>query len=766
MRNPFTNGRRRRRAALAIGGAAALTMALLQMPASALPTGVFELEGNALDNPAADTGDDWETLFDGGGSSVAFTGIDPDPAGQTIFTTGGSKDFADIPAWRHTGGSVPDKDEITNAYAAAYLVDDTGGLPDGDADTLDDLIVYFGADRYAQNGSANIGFWFLEDQVGPVTGGTFSGVHKDGDTFVLSEFTNGGAVSTIQVWEWRPAATGPTCPSNVSVSSVGCKDNAGTLILRFFGSAPDCDSASQTAKACANVNSAATTVPWTYDAKGGGIQNGVMPAGGFFEGGVNLSAIRGGGQPCISTFIAETRSSPAIDAVLKDFVGGEFPLCSATMEIEGDAVNEVGEEHTFTVTVSQVFAGVETGISGVFPDVTLTDGNGDPVTPTTNDADNDCVDDGTNSDGECIVTFNSNDATVITGTATATVTVQGQTFELDTADSADNPDATKIYVDGDVEISPSATNGIGESHTFTVSATQTIGDGDEEAATDGHAVVTLADDDAVNEIDDAGTTCAIAGDGSDPTENNLDSNGECTVAFTSDVAGTVTGSVTVDIFITTDEGDITITRSTGTTAETGAAVKTFVDGTITWLKHDEDGNLLPGATFEVCQTHSWNSDTQAFVDITDDCFPVEDDVDVDDPDATEPDADDVGGQFKLEHLTLGKYTIEETVAPEGYALDDEIAEVSLDTSDLDGDSNIGDGGIFVDLALYQVIIFTCNTSTDELVVSSVTDGTDTKDTLAPGSLTAEEQAELCALAANFDNVGKGDHGYTVTIPKP
>jgi hypothetical protein len=105
-----------------------------------------------------------------------------------IFTTGGSR-TPEVPSWRHTAGSVPDKDNIEHAFAAAY---ESGG----------DTFVYFGLDRYANNGDAFVGFWFFKSAVGLNANGTFSGTHQVGDLLVLSNFTNGGAVSTIQLFEW------------------------------------------------------------------------------------------------------------------------------------------------------------------------------------------------------------------------------------------------------------------------------------------------------------------------------------------------------------------------------------------------------------------------------------------------------------------------------------------------------------------------------------------------------------------------------------
>ena len=84
---------------------------------------VFELDGNTQDNPAF-AGLDWESTF------PPNTPLTPnpiqDPAPVTIFTTGGSKYTNNVSQWRHKSGSVPDKDNILQAVAAALA------LPNGD----------------------------------------------------------------------------------------------------------------------------------------------------------------------------------------------------------------------------------------------------------------------------------------------------------------------------------------------------------------------------------------------------------------------------------------------------------------------------------------------------------------------------------------------------------------------------------------------------------------------------------------------------------
>jgi uncharacterized surface anchored protein len=56
-------------------------------------------------------------------------------------------------------------------------------------------------------------------------------------------------------------------------------------------------------------------------------------------------------------------------------------------------------------------------------------------------------------------------------------------------------------------------------------------------------------------------------------------------------------------------------------------------------------------------------------------------------DNTAPDADSAAGQFLLQGLKLGTYTIQETVAPVGYTLDPFIDQVILTLANPDGSAN-------------------------------------------------------------------------------
>ncbi|MDP5293447.1 hypothetical protein Q9290_14275 [Oceanimonas sp. CHS3-5] len=272
--------------------------------------GLFELDyngptvANAVDDNnggGSSDGDDWENIADGSDSAIATTmgdlgGIINDTKGSNddVFTGGGSKDDLDIPNWMHKSAkSTPDKDNITNAYAAAYQ------------NALGEVIVYFGADRFANNGDAQMGFWFFHDNVSLNPDGTFNGVHTIGDTLILANFSNGGTVNTIEVWEWRPGA--------------GSDGNINLFKLGDFGA---CDGTNP--NVCALNNDSDTPSFWPYDPKFG--TTGQIPDNSLFEGGINLNQVIGD-DICFSSFMAETRSSTSVDAQLKDFALGDFSLC-------------------------------------------------------------------------------------------------------------------------------------------------------------------------------------------------------------------------------------------------------------------------------------------------------------------------------------------------------------------------------------------------------------------------------------------------------
>ena len=291
----------------------------------------FELDGNPwLD--ATGLSQDWATLYGGEGTFLAFTGVVADPGQDTIFA-GGPKDIQDMNKWTwKNNGGFPDKNDITNAFASAYL-------------SNGDLIVYFGADRFANSGDAYLGFWFFKDRVTLNPNGTFSGRHQIGDLLVLVNYPQGTtALPEVLVLEWNPAF----------------QDVATNLHLLFGGSGARCGSVPPST-ACAITNSRSEAAPWAYRPKSG--TNNVFPPESFFEGGINLSALLGG-TACFSSFLAETRSSTSVTASLKDFVLGEFPVCDISVTKTCRVTSFTPDFSSFLVDVA---ATVTNSGAGIFP---------------------------------------------------------------------------------------------------------------------------------------------------------------------------------------------------------------------------------------------------------------------------------------------------------------------------------------------------------------------------------------------------------------
>lgn len=325
---------------------AALAAVFMITNASAVhDLGLFQLDRNATDGGL---GDDWNTPPAPTGGAEVFTGILEDNATAEQFTGGGSKDDLDIGQWLWKSGEPLDKDNITNAYAAGYVsTKDTGETNVGD------FIVYYGLDRFANNGSAQVGFWFFRSQIGlsnVKSGGglKFSGAHTVGDILVQSNFSQGGVISSVSVFKW-----------------VGSGGSHGSLDVLFEGA--DCVGADPDAAACATVNQATVDAPWPYAAKAPDAANPTgFPQGSFFEGGINLTRL----VPdvgCLSTFMAETRSSTPFDSRLFDFALGDFNTCRAAVSttssttVNGVPATEVvpgtSVSDTATVTGSSLTGG-------------------------------------------------------------------------------------------------------------------------------------------------------------------------------------------------------------------------------------------------------------------------------------------------------------------------------------------------------------------------------------------------------------------------
>jgi uncharacterized repeat protein (TIGR01451 family) len=320
------------------------------------PTGPFQLDGNAVTDtgsPFAASSEDWDKALGvvAGGHSIANTGVVVDITNSTSdneFTGGSSKDIYDISQWLWNTSKPQGKDDIAHAFAAAYV------LPNGHT------AIYFGLDRYDGSGDATAGFWFLQDgtvavnnnKSGGANGG-FNGTHKKGDFLIVSDFSTGGAVSTIQVFQWQ-GSDGPT----------GHLVNVTPLI----SSNATCDITKGNATLCAITNATTQTSPWTFADKSGSSS---FLHGEFLEGGIDLNAIFTSDVPCVTTFMAETRASNSPTSTLSDFSPPRsFPLCGigVTKSCPQGAVNSAGTGFTYGYNGTVTNTGIGTVTNVVITD--------------------------------------------------------------------------------------------------------------------------------------------------------------------------------------------------------------------------------------------------------------------------------------------------------------------------------------------------------------------------------------------------------------
>jgi hypothetical protein len=329
--------------------------------------------------PGPDTADMFEDdIIEGtlpAGIDVATCDVDYHKADHTYFAS--EKDIRDIcaPGAGCVGsdagiGAVPadawdcvelnnplDKNEILNAYAAV-------GVPSGGA-SAGDTIVYFGFERASNEGTAFMGFWFIQGGASCVHNGTGQspfqngphvdrcgvltspatcpgGVANPGDLLTLVNYTGGGRIASVKVVAWDPGLD--DCTVNA--------ENSDPLCLVFTSG--DCTTAPAADTACAVVNTqdlAAPNPPWNNDCVPQGSNScfdgaaATLEENQFFEGNINLSELICPSTvptptsgvctiPCFSTFLAETRSSAEFTATLKDYSRGDVNTCRTALKIE------------------------------------------------------------------------------------------------------------------------------------------------------------------------------------------------------------------------------------------------------------------------------------------------------------------------------------------------------------------------------------------------------------------------------------------------
>ncbi len=365
----LTRGRRLR-IGTALAACTALVM-LMAVPAFAVHDLEFQLDGNTRDDAASTQDFDWANFINSAGALISprpagfdASGFDRDfntntngsfsTSDSTTFATGSKDTLPITPGWQcNTDNNVLSKSDVMNAYAASYVDPATN-----------DEIMYFALERNANTGTGNVGFWFLQDgTVNCESGGgstAFTGAHANGDVLVVSEFTQGGSVSTINAYAWEGGPNGTLNPDSIA-DGAACSTSSGDDDI------------------CAQVNSGTLNdIPWLTANKQDGVGHSLRVSE-FFEGGINLTDSGLGGK-CFNVFIGDTRSSTSLTATIFDFSRGSIGGCTSTttttpvdnagvaipaggLDIPADpadaailvkdrAVVDVGGADTFTATLS------------------------------------------------------------------------------------------------------------------------------------------------------------------------------------------------------------------------------------------------------------------------------------------------------------------------------------------------------------------------------------------------------------------------------
>ena len=145
---------------------------------------------------------------------------------------------------------------------------------------------------------------------------------------------------------------------------------------------------------------------------------------------------------------------------------------NAKIAIAPNATNEIGQPHTFTVTLQKDIGDGNGFVAAANEHVSFTLTNSNGASFTLNAASSTCDDAGanTNASGQCTIVINSNTAGKVTAHASSTLSVAGSAaFTVATDGVAPNSgDAVKTYVDANIQITPAeATNPTGTNHTLT-----------------------------------------------------------------------------------------------------------------------------------------------------------------------------------------------------------------------------------------------------------------------------------------------------------
>jgi hypothetical protein len=542
---------------------ASLTVAASAADPGVEDVGLFELEGNIAQDATTPPPYDWQCVF----NTPAHTGCPPSaPAAAdkvfqsdattpdpTYFSSNGAgvKDIDLISQWGCTTLNNPlNKDDILNAYGAAFILPQGWHVPAGDPVQPGDVIVTLAQERDSNNGDSFAGFWLMKGQH-TCTNGTFNGQHDAGDLLVVSNYTNGGGTATVELWQWT---------NDPSVSNHLVQLGSGFTC----GETPPAGVTSA-GLMCAIANGGPVTEPWS--------PNQTLASNQFVEVGLDLSALIppiSDSTACFGQFMAETRSSQELTATLKDYTGGQFKLC----------VNP-------TVTTQQTAGGHTAASQVVAPGTAVTDqaSLSGAISGTPGGTIQYKLTKGTACNGTLVYDSGALPLSggVVPASGAAHPTDLGQ-YEWQAFYSGDVPsgrnrggtsacgDEPLTVVDANISIVQSAINEVGHDHVFTVTV-NALGATGLTVAYD--SIAPAAVDSGSSAPSTSSTTCGA------PVISNGGDTATCTLTIGNTVQDEFVANASASLHI----GGLAVSRTTAAGGNagpggSGPATKDYVDGSI------------------------------------------------------------------------------------------------------------------------------------------------------------------------------------------
>ena len=334
------------------------------------------------------------------------------------YHTGSDKDYQEI--WDGSAAdwgcvklnNATNKADLLNAYVLQVR-------PTSGADA-NHQVVFFGAERDFEHGAVYNGFWFLQKPISsdcpPSVDGDFCpdtsasdsaadgctnpSLHTCGDVLILFNYDSGGRIGNIGAFEWVDDASDPgfdpadgcdqissnndDCTAAQLASSETHSTPNGVICSKTPAGLGDCRSAPTSFDdLCGRVNGTTTctstasnrdplpppcsgpgdvTTPWAPGCATPGTNcEGPLPSPTFSEAGADLTGL-GLEIGCVAAFVAESRSSPSVDATLKDYAVGSFPACALAWEKRDESAGTAGNRPlqggaTFTITPNPLDGG-------------------------------------------------------------------------------------------------------------------------------------------------------------------------------------------------------------------------------------------------------------------------------------------------------------------------------------------------------------------------------------------------------------------------